>query len=187
MRRNATATSRNNLDIKIILVFAPNQVAEMYISGNPSPLLGPEPRSHTLTDEQHLSTEETEFHLPEDHSPLPELIHLESHHEKPSGDRFIAAMDSPAYAKLRATFRSFAFPMTVAGLTCYFVYVILSIYAPGFMGTPAIGALNWGSLIGLLQFVIVWAWTAIYVRFANSRLDTAAADLKTQLETGAQA
>ncbi|MDO4784279.1 MAG: DUF485 domain-containing protein [Propionibacteriaceae bacterium] len=96
-------------------------------------------------------------------------------------------MDSPAYSALRSTFRKFAFPMTIAGLASYFTYVILSIYAPALMGTPAIGALNWGSLIGLAQFGVTWIWTAIYVKFANHRLDAAAADLKAQLEKGTPA
>lgn len=131
--------------------------------------------------------DETEFHLPEHHSPLPELIHLEGPKTQVSGQSYVAVMASPQYDKLRSTFRNFAFPMTIAGLVSYFVYVVLSIYAPGLMGKMAFGSVNWGTIIGLLQFAVTWIWTAIYVRFADSKLDTEAAALKAQLEKGAQA
>lgn len=141
-----------------------------------------------MTDERTpATTEDPEFHLPEHHSPLPQLLHVGPDAPRPSGASFSAVMASPTYERLRATFRGFAFPMTIAGLTSYFVYVVLSIYAPNLMGTPAFGALNWGLVIGLAQFAVTWIWTAAYVRFANHKLDAVAADLKNQLENGAQA
>nr|WP_255622285.1 DUF485 domain-containing protein [Tessaracoccus sp. OS52] len=88
------------------------------------------------------------------------------------------------YQSLRGTFRRFAFPMTMASLVSYFTYVLLSIYAEGFMAQPLLGALNVGMALGLTQFAITWIWTAIYVRYAQRRLDPAASDLKAQLEGG---
>ncbi len=131
--------------------------------------------------------DETEFHLPEDHWPLPELVHTEKPHAAPSTASFVAVSKTEEYQNLRSTFRNFAFPMTIAGLVSYFTYVLLSIYAPGFMGQPLFGALSVGMTIGLLQFAVVYVWTAIYVNFANKRLDPVSNALKTQLEKGAQA
>ncbi|MFP5415526.1 MAG: DUF485 domain-containing protein [Actinomycetes bacterium] len=132
-------------------------------------------------------TDETEFHLPEDHWPLPELVHTEKPHQAPDTAAFVAVSKTPEYIKLRSTFRAFAFPMTVAGLTSYFVYVVLSIYAPGFMARPFLGALNVGMTLGLFQFLVTYVWTALYVNYATKRLDPTATALKAQLEKGVRA
>ncbi|MDO5535710.1 MAG: DUF485 domain-containing protein [Propionibacteriaceae bacterium] len=131
--------------------------------------------------------DETEFHLPEDHWPLPELVHTEKPHEEPSTASFVAVSKTPEYENLRSTFRTFAFPMTVAGLVSYFTFVLLSIYAVDFMATPLIGSLSVGMTIGLLQFAVVYAWTAIYVNFANKKLDPVSGALKAKLEKEVQA
>ena len=56
----------------------------------------------------------TEFHLPEDHWPLPELVHLDKPHAEPTTSQFVAVHGSPEFKQLRRTFRTFAFPMTIA-------------------------------------------------------------------------
>jgi len=129
----------------------------------------------------------TEFHLPEDHWPLPELVHLDKPHAEPTTSQFVAVHGSPEFKQLRRTFRTFAFPMTIAALVSYFTYVVLSIYAVGFMKQPFLGmkGLNVGIALGLFQFAIVWIWTALYVRFANNSLDKAASGLRQRLEKGA--
>lgn len=131
--------------------------------------------------------DETEFHLPADHWPLPELVHTEPPHAEPRSADFIAMSTSPEYLTLRKTFRGFAFPMTIAGLASYFVYVVLSIYAPAAMATPLIGSLNVGMTLGLAQFAVTYGWTAAYVNFANKRLDPTASALKAKLEKGVAA
>ncbi len=100
---------------------------------------------------------------------------------EPTTSEFVAAAATPEYAKLRHAFRSFAFPMTIAGLTSYFVYVVLSIYATDAMATPLFGSLNVGMTLGLAQFAVTYVWTALYVRYATRRLDPIAADLKARL------
>lgn len=146
--------------------------------------------SHNPRGEVHPSeTDGTEYHLPEHHAPLPELVHAEKPHEVASTAEFAAMADTPEYGKLRSTFRSFAFPMTIVGLISYFIYVVLSIYAVDFMKQPFLGlkGLNTGIVLGLLQFAVVWIWTIIYVNFANNKLDPASASIKAQLEKGAAA
>ncbi len=131
--------------------------------------------------------DDTEFHLPADHWPLPELTHVGPSHPEPSQADFVAVSKTPEYAKVRSTFRSFAFPMTIAALVSYFTYVVLSIYAIDFMKQPFVGlkGLNLGMALGLFQFAIVWIWTALYVRFMNNKIDPIAGELKTRLENGA--
>lgn len=129
-----------------------------------------------------LGEEETEFHLPEDHWPLPELSHTHAERTEPRSSDFLQIADTREFAELRSTFRSFAFPMTVAGLVAYFVFVVLSIFMPEFMGRPLFGSLSIGMTIGLAQFAITWIWTAVYVNFANKRIDPISTKLKSQLE-----
>ncbi len=131
----------------------------------------------------------SEFHLPADHWPLPELVHLEKPHPEPTNSEFLAVHASQEYAHLRRTFRTFAFPMTIAALVSYFTYVVLSIYAVPLMKQPLPGlaGINVGIALGLTQFAVVWIWTALYVWFANNRLDAAAASLRERLEKGAVA
>jgi uncharacterized membrane protein (DUF485 family) len=133
--------------------------------------------------------DDTEFHLPEDHWPLPELVHTEKPHAEPSGEAFREVAASPEYATLRSTFRGFAFPMTIAGLVSYFVFVLLSIYAVDFMKQPFLGmeGLTLGFVLALVQFAVVWIWTALYVNFANKRIDPIAGQLKARLENGTRA
>ena len=134
-----------------------------------------------------LRDDDTEFHLPEDHWPLPELVHTEKPHAAPSHASFVAVSNTSEYTNLRSTFRSFAFPMVIAGLVSYFTYVLLSIYAVDFMATPLIGHLNVGTTLGLAQFAVVYVWTFLYVRFMTSRIDPIATGLKATLEKGASA
>jgi uncharacterized membrane protein (DUF485 family) len=129
-----------------------------------------------------FAEDSSEFHLPKEHWPLPELVHLDKPHGEPSTSQFVAVHASPEFSHLRATFRGFAFPMTIAGLGAYFVYVLLSVYAPAFMGQRIIGVINLGILLSLLQFAITWIWTALYVNFANTKLDAASAALRARLE-----
>lgn len=133
--------------------------------------------------------DDTEFHLPEDHWPLPELVHTEKPHAEPSGEAFREVAAAPEYATLRSTFRGFAFPMTIAGLVSYFVFVVLSIYAVDFMKQPFLGmkGLTLGFVLALVQFAVVWIWTALYVNFANKRIDPIAGQLKARLENGTRA
>ena len=131
--------------------------------------------------------EEPEFHLPKDHWPLPELSLTEAPHRHPDLLTFTDVQHSPEYRKLRRSFTTFAFPTVVAVLTWYFLYVVLSVFAEGFMSIPAIGHLNIGMVIGLLQFPTTWFATWLYLRHANRKLDPIAATLRVRLEGEAKA
>lgn len=96
----------------------------------------------------------------------------------------MAAQASPQFRSLRASHRRFVVPMTVIFLVWFLVYVILSIYAPAFMGMRVIGNVSLGIILGLLQFVTTFGITALYVVFANRSLDGQAAALRADLEAG---
>ena len=89
---------------------------------------------------------------------------------------------SPEFQELRSRFRAFVFPMTIAFLIWYFLYVLLSIYATGFMGSLAFGNITWGLIIGLGQFVTPFLITFLYIRFANRQIDPRAEAIRLELE-----
>jgi uncharacterized membrane protein (DUF485 family) len=97
-------------------------------------------------------------------------------------EEYQEAHASPEFQELKRKFRAFAFPMTVAFLAWYLLYVLLSTYAPDFMGTPVFGNVSLGILFGLAQFVTTFAITHIYVAHANKRTDPIADEMRERLE-----
>ncbi len=97
-------------------------------------------------------------------------------------EEYREAQASPEFQELKKRFRAFAFPMTVAFLAWYLLYVLLSTYAPEFMGRPVFGNVSVGILFGLLQFVSTFAITHIYVAHANKRTDPIADEMRERLE-----
>jgi uncharacterized membrane protein (DUF485 family) len=102
-------------------------------------------------------------------------------------EEYREAHASPEFQELKKRFRAFAFPMTVAFLAWYLLYVLLSTYAPDFMGTPVFGNVSLGILFGLAQFVSTFAITHIYVAHANKRTDPIADEMRNRLESHAYA
>lgn len=109
--------------------------------------------------------------------------------ERPPGSISAAAYEraqqSAEFQDLRKRYRGFSFPMTVAFLSWYAVFVALSVFAPDFMATPVFGNINVGLLIGLGQFVSTALITWLYVRHSNRRLDPLAAEIRERMEAEA--
>ena len=97
-------------------------------------------------------------------------------------EEYEQAQASPEFVELKRRFRRFAFPMTVAFLAWYLLYVLLSTYAPDFMATPVFGNVNLGILLGLGQFVSTFVITHLYVAHANKRTDPIADEMRERLE-----
>lgn len=98
------------------------------------------------------------------------------------GEAYVALQQTPEFQELRRKFRSFVFPMTALFLVWYFVYVLLSIFAPGFMGTKVFGNINIGLIFGLGQFVSTFVITFLYSRWAGRELDPRADELGARLD-----
>lgn len=103
----------------------------------------------------------------------------------PTGDSLtphqrIAA--DPEFQDLRRGFGRFIFPLTALFMAWYFLYVLLAVFAPGFMATRALGNINIGLILGLLQFVSTFAITTAYRQWANNKFDPAAEKFKHHLE-----
>lgn len=91
------------------------------------------------------------------------------------------------FQELRRRFRRFAFPMTVAFLSWYLLYVVLSGWARGFMGTELFGSINVALVFGLLQFVSTFGIAYLYSRHAERSLDPLADKLRAEVEAEAAA
>jgi len=103
--------------------------------------------------------------------------------------------EDPEYHQLRKAFRGFAFPVTVAFLVWYLLYVVLSAFAlkqqtvngkvsnvktglGDFLSTPVIGEhINVALIFGLLQFVTTFLIAFLYSRHASKNLDPLAESL----------
>ncbi|MEU5421165.1 DUF485 domain-containing protein [Streptomyces sp. NPDC020667] len=91
---------------------------------------------------------------------------------------------TPEFAELRGAQRSFAFPLTIAFIAWYLLYVLLSNYAGGFMGTKVVGNINVAFVLGLAQFLTTFLIAWWYSRHAAAKLDPRSEALRTRLEAG---
>ena len=102
----------------------------------------------------------------------------------PTAEEFTAVQQSPEFTALRRSHRSFAFPLTVAFIAWYLLYVLLSNYAGGFMGTKLFGNIDVALVLGLAQFLTTFLIAWWYSRHAATRLDHQAEAIKARMEAG---
>lgn len=95
---------------------------------------------------------------------------------------YIAMQETAEFQELRKRYRGWVLPVAAGALVWYFLYVGLAAYASDFMGQKLFGNINVGLVMGLLQFVSTFGITALYVRHADRKLDTAAAALCDKFE-----
>lgn len=105
----------------------------------------------------------------------------------PTTEEFVEVQESREFGELRSTYRSFAFPLTVAFIAWYLLYVLLSNYADGFMGTKLFGNVNVALVLGLGQFLTTFLIAWLYSRHAAGRLDPRAESIKAHMESAATA
>ncbi|MDG9715048.1 DUF485 domain-containing protein [Streptomyces sp. DH24] len=106
-------------------------------------------------------------------------------HVLPSAEEFAEVHQSAEFGELRRSYRSFAFPLTVAFIAWYLLYVLLSNYAGGFMGTKLFGNINVAFVFGILQFVTTFLIAWWYSRHAAAKLDPKAEAIKSRMENRA--
>jgi uncharacterized membrane protein (DUF485 family) len=93
--------------------------------------------------------------------------------------------ESEEFRGLRHSFRGFAFPVTLAFIAWYLLYVLLSTYASGFMDTTVVGHVNVALLFGLLQFASTFTIAWLYSRYAARRLDPPATAIRERFTASA--
>lgn len=85
---------------------------------------------------------------------------------------------------IRRRFGSFVGPACMLFIVWYFLFVIIAVFAPGFMRVGVFGDVNIGLCFGILQFASTFAIAASYRRWARRRLDPLADRLRHRLEGG---
>ncbi len=85
--------------------------------------------------------------------------------------------DTAEFKELRRRYRSFVFPATIAFLSWYLLFVVMSNWAGGFMSIQLIGNINVALVFGLLQFVTTFGLAWLYSRYSTARLDPLAEKL----------
>lgn len=83
----------------------------------------------------------------------------------------------PDFVELRRAYRAFVFPATVAFLTWYLLYVLMSMWAQDFMSKEIVDNINVALVFGLLQFVTTFLLAWMYSRYSTARLDPLARKL----------
>ncbi|MET9950723.1 DUF485 domain-containing protein [Streptomyces sp. NPDC006339] len=106
---------------------------------------------------------------------------------QPTTEEFVEVQESAEFGELRRTYRSFAFPLTVAFIAWYLLYVLLSNYAGDFMGTKLFGNVNVALVLGLGQFATTFLIAWLYSRHAADRLDPKAEAIKQHMESRTEA
>ncbi|MFC9706450.1 MULTISPECIES: DUF485 domain-containing protein [unclassified Streptomyces] len=106
-----------------------------------------------------------------DHGPVP-----------PTTEQFVEVQQGAEFGELRRTYRSFAFPLTLAFIAWYLLYVLLSNYAGDFMGTKLFGNINVALVLGLGQFLTTFLIAWLYSRHAANRLDPKAEVIRNRME-----
>lgn len=106
-------------------------------------------------------------------------------HEPHEPPPFVEVQSSAEFTELRNSHRSFVFPLTVAFVAWYLLYVLLSNYAGEFMGTKVAGNINVAFVLGIAQFVTTFLIAWWYARHAAAKLDPKAEAIKSRLEGGA--
>jgi len=98
-------------------------------------------------------------------------------------DSYAAIAADPDFERLKRSYRSFAFPATIAFMAWYVAYVICNNWARGFMDTQVIGHINVAVVFGLLQFLSTFVIAYLYSRHANRILDPLATGLRDRFES----
>jgi len=102
-------------------------------------------------------------------------------HELDRQDALYARLqETEDFAELRRRYRSFVFPATLAFIVWYALYVVLSMWANGFMSQKVVGNINVALVFGLLQFGTTFALAWVYAKYSNKRLDPLARKLDEQ-------
>jgi uncharacterized membrane protein (DUF485 family) len=93
---------------------------------------------------------------------------------------------TPEFTELRRRYALFVVPATLVFIVWYFLYVVLSNWAPGFMGTQVVGNINVALIFGLLQFVTTFGIAWLYARYMTRAVDPLARDLEARFSGGSR-
>lgn len=97
----------------------------------------------------------------------------------PVYDRLAA---TPEFHELRSRYLGFVMPATIAFISWYALYVVMSMFAGGFMNKTVVGNINVALVFGLLQFVTTFGIAWLYSNYSDKRLDPLAEKLRAEFD-----
>jgi len=98
-------------------------------------------------------------------------------HKRSDHPIYVELHQTPEFSELRSKFRRFVFPATAAFMSWYLLYVVMSMWAQGFMSKQVVGNINVALVFGLLQFASTFLIAWLYGRYMNKNVDPIARDL----------
>jgi uncharacterized membrane protein (DUF485 family) len=87
----------------------------------------------------------------------------------------------PEMVELEHRHQRFVWPITIFFLIYYLALPILAGTAPDLMGTKVFGEFTFGYLFALSQFLMAFVVAWVYARWAATRMDPLATDLREKL------
>jgi uncharacterized membrane protein (DUF485 family) len=112
---------------------------------------------------------------------MADSMHIEAHEQAerhdPVYDRLHA---TPEFKELKKRHTSFVLPATIAFLSWYLLYVVMSNWATDFMDTQVVGHINVALVFGLLQFVTTFLISWLYSRYMTANVDPLARELEAE-------
>jgi uncharacterized membrane protein (DUF485 family) len=93
--------------------------------------------------------------------------------EKVSTEIYARIRQNPRFAELVEKRTRFAAILAAVVLVVFYSFILLVAFAPDLIGKRLFDGSNWtfGVVAGLLQFIIFWVLTLVYVRRANGEFD----------------
>ena len=89
----------------------------------------------------------------------------------------------PEMVELEHRHTRFVWPATIFFLIYYMALNVLAGTSPGLMGKKLVGEFTFGYLFALSQFVMAFVVAWVYSRWAASRMDPLASDLREKLHS----
>jgi uncharacterized membrane protein (DUF485 family) len=91
---------------------------------------------------------------------------------------YLELHETAEFVELRKKFRGFVIPATIAFMSWYLLYVVMSNWAHDFMSTQVVGNINVALVFGLLQFVTTFLIAWLYGRYMGRNVDPLARGLE---------
>jgi len=103
--------------------------------------------------------------------------HDQAERHDPVYDRLHA---TPEFQELKKRHTSFVLPATIAFLSWYLLYVVMSMWAHDFMSRQVVGNINVALVFGLLQFVTTFLIAWLYARYMTAKVDPLAREIEAE-------
>ena len=110
---------------------------------------------------------------------------VEAHEQAERHDPFYDRLHATAeFHELKTRHNGFVLPATIAFLSWYLLYVVMSMWAHDFMSREVVGNINVALVFGLLQFVTTFSLAYLYAKYSTKNLDPLAAQLDGDYQKG---